>query len=82
MQVQVAAFAVSTYSPYFHRPGRKPFNPILGETYECMHSEKNFKFIAEQVGKVGHAIFCLGSTLKSENAKAPVLNTHPLFVSS
>ena len=47
--VQVAAFAVSAYSGTQHRAGSKPFNPILGETYECVREDKGFKFVAEQV---------------------------------
>lgn len=49
IQVKVAAFAVSSFALNFHRAGRKPFNPILGETYECVREDKGFKFIAEQV---------------------------------
>ena len=52
--VRVAAFAVSGYALAAHRAGRKPFNPILGETYECIREDKGFKFIAEQV-----SCFCL-----------------------
>ncbi|XP_030057981.1 oxysterol-binding protein-related protein 3 isoform X2 [Microcaecilia unicolor] len=47
--VYVAAFAVSAYACSFYRAGSKPFNPILGETYECVNEDKGFKFIAEQV---------------------------------
>ena len=49
----MAAFAVSSFALNFHRAGRKPFNPILGETYECVREDKGFKFIAEQVSQVG-----------------------------
>ncbi|CAL1543618.1 unnamed protein product [Lymnaea stagnalis] len=45
----VAAFAVSGYASSFYREGHKPFNPILGETYECVREDKGWKFIAEQV---------------------------------
>lgn len=51
--VQVACFAVSSYALAHHRAGRKPFNPILGETYECVREDRGFKFVAEQVGN-GH----------------------------
>ena len=51
--VKVAAFAVSSYALSYHRAGRKPFNPILGETYECVREDKGFKFIAEQVREGG-----------------------------
>lgn len=45
----VAAFAVSAYASSYSRAGNKPFNPLLGETYECIREDKGFGFIAEQV---------------------------------
>nr|CAB3264583.1 oxysterol-binding protein-related protein 6 [Phallusia mammillata] len=45
----VAAFAVSAYSSTYYRAGQKPFNPILGETYECIREDRGFRFLAEQV---------------------------------
>lgn len=47
--VYVAAFAVSSYGSSYYRAGSKPFNPLLGESYECIRDDKGFKFIAEQV---------------------------------
>ncbi|XP_049331942.1 oxysterol-binding protein-related protein 3a isoform X1 [Astyanax mexicanus] len=47
--VYVAAFAVSAYACSYTRAGMKPFNPILGETYECERPDKGFRFISEQV---------------------------------
>ncbi|TMS18309.1 Oxysterol-binding protein-related protein 3 [Larimichthys crocea] len=47
--VYVATFAISAYASSYYRAGSKPFNPVLGETYECDRPDKNFKFIAEQV---------------------------------
>ncbi|XP_022913092.1 oxysterol-binding protein-related protein 6-like [Onthophagus taurus] len=47
--VHVAAFAVSAYASSLTRAGNKPFNPLLGETYECTREDKGFRFIAEQV---------------------------------
>ncbi|XP_017779338.1 PREDICTED: oxysterol-binding protein-related protein 3-like [Nicrophorus vespilloides] len=47
--IQVAAFAVSSYANSYSRAGNKPFNPLLGETYECIREDKGFKFLAEQV---------------------------------
>ncbi|CAF0911342.1 unnamed protein product [Didymodactylos carnosus] len=46
--VYVAAFIISTYSSNYYRTGRKNFNPLLGETYECIREDKGWKFIAEQ----------------------------------
>jgi len=45
----VAAFAVSAYGSCNTRASHKPFNPLLGETYECVREDKGFKFISEQV---------------------------------
>lgn len=44
----VAAFAVSGYAS---SDGRlcKPFNPLLGETYEADYPEKGVRFISEKV---------------------------------
>ncbi|XP_068431075.1 oxysterol-binding protein-related protein 3-like isoform X2 [Clinocottus analis] len=47
--VYVATFAISAYTSTYHRAGSKPFNPVLGETYECDRPDKSFRFIAEQV---------------------------------
>uniref|UniRef100_A0A8C5P1A4 Oxysterol-binding protein n=1 Tax=Jaculus jaculus TaxID=51337 RepID=A0A8C5P1A4_JACJA len=47
--VFVAAFAISAYASSYFRAGSKPFNPVLGETYECMRDDKGFQFFAEQV---------------------------------
>lgn len=46
--LKVAAFAVSPYSSTVGRTS-KPFNPLLGETYELVHVEKGFRFISEKV---------------------------------
>ncbi|XP_060137425.1 oxysterol-binding protein-related protein 7 isoform X2 [Zootoca vivipara] len=45
----MAAFAVSAYASTYYRAGSKPFNPVLGETYECIRPDKGFRFISEQV---------------------------------
>uniref|UniRef100_A0A671XZ31 Oxysterol-binding protein n=1 Tax=Sparus aurata TaxID=8175 RepID=A0A671XZ31_SPAAU len=47
--VYVATFAITAYASTYHRAGSKPFNPVLGETYECDRSDKGYRFIAEQV---------------------------------
>lgn len=44
----IAAFAVSGVgTTAFH--SSKPFNPLLGQTYEFISPERGFRFIAEQV---------------------------------
>ncbi|XP_035500993.1 oxysterol-binding protein-related protein 2 isoform X1 [Scophthalmus maximus] len=47
MQV-VAAFAVSAVASQWERTG-KPFNPLLGETYELVREEEGYRLISEQV---------------------------------
>ncbi|KAF0875835.1 OSBL3 protein, partial [Crocuta crocuta] len=47
--VYVAAFAVSAYASSYFRAGSKPFNPVLGETYECIREDRGFQFFSEQV---------------------------------
>nr|XP_033769945.1 oxysterol-binding protein-related protein 2 isoform X1 [Geotrypetes seraphini]XP_033769946.1 oxysterol-binding protein-related protein 2 isoform X1 [Geotrypetes seraphini]XP_033769948.1 oxysterol-binding protein-related protein 2 isoform X1 [Geotrypetes seraphini]XP_033769949.1 oxysterol-binding protein-related protein 2 isoform X1 [Geotrypetes seraphini]XP_033769950.1 oxysterol-binding protein-related protein 2 isoform X1 [Geotrypetes seraphini] len=44
----VAAFAVSAVASQWERTG-KPFNPLLGETYELTREELGFRFVSEQV---------------------------------
>ncbi|KAJ6216844.1 hypothetical protein RDWZM_008001 [Blomia tropicalis] len=45
----MASFAISAYSSSSYRAGHKPFNPLLGETYECVREDKGFRFQSEQV---------------------------------
>ncbi|KAI5853243.1 Oxysterol-binding protein-domain-containing protein [Morchella snyderi] len=47
----VAAFATSSFSNsrVKDRSIRKPFNPMLGETFELVREDKGFRFIAEKV---------------------------------
>ncbi|XP_078323760.1 oxysterol-binding protein-related protein 6-like isoform X3 [Crassostrea virginica] len=47
--IYIAAFAVSGYASSGYRAGHKPFNPLLGETYELVRDDKGWKFVAEQV---------------------------------
>uniref|UniRef100_A0A671WSD7 Oxysterol-binding protein n=1 Tax=Sparus aurata TaxID=8175 RepID=A0A671WSD7_SPAAU len=47
--VYIAAFAISGYSTATFRNRYKPFNPVLGETYECIREDRSFRIISEQV---------------------------------
>ncbi|XP_075313323.1 oxysterol-binding protein-related protein 7 [Odontesthes bonariensis] len=47
--VYIAAFAISGYTTATYRNHYKPFNPVLGETYECIREDRGFHFISEQV---------------------------------
>ncbi|KAL3895988.1 MAG: hypothetical protein SGCHY_004363 [Lobulomycetales sp.] len=44
----VAAFAMSNYSSTVGRTS-KPFNPMLGETYELVDEERQYRYVSEQV---------------------------------
>ncbi|XP_077469626.1 oxysterol-binding protein-related protein 2-like [Stigmatopora argus] len=44
----VAAFAVSAVASQWERTG-KPFNPLLGETFELTREDQGFRLVAEQV---------------------------------
>ena len=56
----VTAFVVSSHSGTRGRSSRKPFNPLLGETYELVRPDRGFQFISEKVSHhpplmAGHA---------------------------
>uniref|UniRef100_A0A3P9HHY9 Oxysterol-binding protein n=1 Tax=Oryzias latipes TaxID=8090 RepID=A0A3P9HHY9_ORYLA len=67
----VAAFCVSAYSTTVYRTG-KPFNPLLGETYELdRQRESGYRSLCEQVSHhppaaAHHAISDRGWTLRQE----------------
>ncbi|KAJ3349804.1 hypothetical protein GGF32_005220 [Allomyces javanicus] len=44
----VTAFAMSSYASTVGRAG-KPFNPLLGETYEYVRKDRGFRYVSEQV---------------------------------
>lgn len=49
--LRIAAFATSYLSSMRHkvRSSRKPFNPLLGETFELVREDKGFRFLCEKV---------------------------------
>ncbi|XP_068161988.1 oxysterol-binding protein-related protein 7 isoform X2 [Antennarius striatus] len=47
--VYIAAFAISGYATATFRNRYKPFNPVLGETFECIREDRGFRLISEQV---------------------------------
>ncbi|KAJ3125955.1 Oxysterol-binding protein [Nowakowskiella sp. JEL0407] len=54
----ITAFAISGYAPTAHRAARKPFNPLLGETYECIREDRGFRFISEKVSHQPPVMVC------------------------
>ena len=53
----MAAFAVSGYASTEGR-NCKPFNPLLGETYEADYPDKGLRFFSEKVNFILH-VSCL-----------------------
>ncbi|XP_048101644.1 oxysterol-binding protein-related protein 7-like isoform X1 [Alosa alosa] len=47
--VYVAAFSISGYAWATWRSNYKPFNPVLGETYENIRDDRGFRYVSEQV---------------------------------
>ncbi|KAJ3328059.1 hypothetical protein HDU76_010657 [Blyttiomyces sp. JEL0837] len=60
--VLIAAFAVSGYASTVNRAGRKPFNPLLGETYECIRDDKGFRFVSEKVSHHPPVMACFAES--------------------
>ncbi|XP_037112165.1 oxysterol-binding protein-related protein 7-like isoform X1 [Syngnathus acus] len=47
--VYIAAFSISGYAWASWRYRNKPFNPVLGETYENHREDRGFRYVSEQV---------------------------------
>lgn len=62
----LCAFAVSSFSSsrVKERAVRKPFNPMLGETFELVREDRGFRFIAE---KISHRPVRMACQAESEN---------------
>lgn len=56
--LHVAAFAVSGYASTEGRQC-KPFNPLLGETYEADYPDKGLRFFSEKVVHADSFKYCL-----------------------
>ena len=63
----VAAFAVSYYSNnrVKERAVRKPFNPMLGETYELVREDLGYRFLAEKVSHHPVRMACQAESLNN-----------------
>ena len=64
--VYIAAFAIANFScaRVKERSIRKPFNPLLGETFELVREDRGFRFVSE---KVSHRPVRLACQAESEN---------------
>ena len=72
--IKVCVFALSTYAKDSHRPGRKPFNPILGETYELVREGKSrLCFALVQASfRQGRTLHCRASVASSARLSRPL----------
>lgn len=63
----VAAFAISYYSynRVKERAVRKPFNPMLGETFELVREDLGFRFLAEKVSHHPVRMACHAESLNN-----------------
>ena len=79
--LNVAAFAVSGYAS---TEGRhcKPFNPLLGETYEADYPDKGLRFFSEKVMHIGMSSNTLLNSFLSIKYEKTVKDKSSLFVAS
>ena len=66
---------MSSYAQSSYRLGNKPFNPLLGETYECIREDKGWRFVAEQVISV---FFDFSLTVKVARHECIIRTGQPL----
>ncbi len=70
----VTAFAISSFSNarVKERAIRKPFNPMLGETFELVREDKGFRFIAEKVSHRPVRMACQGESKDWTFSQSPM----------
>lgn len=70
----ITAFAISTlsYSRVKDRAVRKPFNPMLGETFELVREDRGFRFVAEKVCHRPVRMACQGESEHWAFVQAPM----------
>ncbi|KAI8991539.1 Oxysterol-binding protein-domain-containing protein [Mycotypha africana] len=60
----ITVYVISTYASSQYRTGRKPFNPMMTETYENIRPDKGFRFVSE---KVSHNPLIIAAHAESRN---------------
>ncbi|KAL8932329.1 MAG: hypothetical protein Q9211_006379, partial [Gyalolechia sp. 1 TL-2023] len=70
----VTAFAISTlsYARVKERAIRKPFNPMLGETFELVREDRGFRLVAEKVCHRPVRMACQAESEKWTFSQAPM----------
>jgi hypothetical protein len=72
--LHIAAFAISGFSSsrVKERATRKPFNPMLGETFELIREDKGFRYIAEKVSHRPVRMACQAEAAEWTFLQAPL----------
>ena len=72
--LDIAAFAISAQSSLRvkERALRKPFNPMLGETYELVREDRGFRFLAEKVSHRPIKMACQAESEKWSLTQSPI----------
>jgi hypothetical protein len=72
--LHVTAFAISAFSNSRckERSIRKPFNPLLGETFELVREDQGYRFIAEKVSHRPVRMACQGESSQWTFTQAPM----------
>lgn len=73
--VYVAAFAASEYASTIDRIA-KPFNPLLGETFEYCRPDQNFRLISEQVSHHPPISACHAESVKWDYFGENAVDSH------
>ncbi|TPX30518.1 hypothetical protein SmJEL517_g05937 [Synchytrium microbalum] len=73
--VLITAFAISSVAYSANKARRKPFNPLLGETYECVRPDKGFRFISEKVSHHPAIMACHAESPKYEFTQDSLVKT-------
>lgn len=70
----ITAFAVSylSSSRVKERAIRKPFNPMLGETFELVREDRGFRFLAEKISHRPVRMACQGESEKWTFTQSPM----------
>ncbi|KAF2435725.1 hypothetical protein EJ08DRAFT_286630 [Tothia fuscella] len=72
--LHITAFAISGFSNsrVKERATRKPFNPMLGETFELIREDKGFRYIAEKVSHRPVRMACQAEAAEWTFLQAPL----------
>jgi len=72
--IHITAFAIASLSNarIKERSIRKPFNPMLGETFEFVREDRGFRFISEKISHRPFRMACQGESEKWTLTQSPL----------